>query len=834
MRLPFIPVLLATASFIIANVAAAQAQGVATAAPVAAAATGSISGVVRDDKTQQPVAYATVVVLPADSADTKAVTGVAASADGSFRIDKLPEGRYRLRASFVGYAPRTRPVAVSAGPPFAVVFRLAPAATALSEAVVVGSKPVVDVRADRLIYNADQDVTNAGGTAADVLRKAPLLAVDGEGKVTMRGSANFKVLVNNKPSPTLAANLAEALKGIPAASIQSVEIITTPSAKYDGEGTAGIINIVLKKGVNQHLNGRVGAGGGNRNTSADASLNFRKGKVGFTSSGGVGQWFNPGADNRSRRSFDPATGATVSQLDQHSTMHNDGVYGYGSAGLDFDPAAHHSLSLAGSLNSYKGTTDSDLSNQFTAVDASQNQAFARRTTNRFSGLGGELTGTYTRTFAQARREWSVLGQYARNGNTSGYDFDQYRGSLVPLDPSQASYRERADNTSPGHEVTAQTDFTQPVGEKQTLEAGLKSIWRRSSSVANVDTLFPATSPGFARSLRRATDFNYDQNVQAAYATYAFRVGKKLNASLGGRVERTTLTANFRTTDTGFGRSYTTPLPNGSAQYAISETTSLRLAYSRRITRPNIYYLNPYVDRSDPSVISYGNPDLDPELTDSYELGYNTGTKTATFNAALGVLHTGNAIEQVRLPTALPGVTAQTFANVAANTFYMLTTYGSLKPTPKWELSGGPNLRYVVRRSPALAAERRGWQVDMILNTSYKIAKTLTLQGNLYTNTREPAIQGTGSANLYYGFGAKKSFLKERLDLSLNLSNPFNNTWTFRGTVNTPYFYEQGGYVIYDRSIRLYLAYRYGQESGGRQRKSIRNDDLKGGGSKQGG
>ena len=207
---------------------------------------------------------------------------------------------------------------------------------------------------------------------------------------------------------------------------------------------------------------------------------------------------------------------------------------------------------------------------------------------------------------------------------------------------------------------------------------------------------------------------------------------------------------------------------------------------------------------------------------------------ASLNAALAVQRTGNAIEQVRLATDRPGLTAQTFANVAANTFYMLTTYGSVKPTAKWDISGGPNLRYVVRRSPALNAERRGWQVDMVFNTSYKLTKTLTLQGNLYTNTSEPAIQGTGSSNLYYEFGAKKSFLNEKLDLSLNLSNPFNNTWTYRGTVNTPYFSEQGGYVSYQRAIRVYLAYAYGKAEGGRQRKSIRNDDVKGGGGKQGG
>ena len=351
---------------------------------------------------------------------------------------------------------------------------------------------------------------------------------------------------------------------------------------------------------------------------------------------------------------------------------------------------------------------------------------------------------------------------------------------------------------------------------------------------DIDTLFTAQAGEYARSARRATNFSYDQNVQATYATYSFGLGKKVRASLGGRVERTMLTAAFRTTDTGFSRSYLTPLPNGSAQYAFSEATSLRLAYSRRITRPNIYYLNPYVDRSDPSYLSFGNPKLDPELTDSYELSYNTIIKTATLNAALSVRHTGNAIEQVRLPTDSLNVTAQTFANVAANTFYQFNIYASLKPTPKWDLSVGPDVQYLIRRSPALGANRRGFMAGLNLNTSYKLTKTFTLQGFLYGSLPEPTIQGTGAANLYYQFGAKKSFLKEKLDLTVNLSSPFNRYWAYRGTFSTPYFNETGAYLAYQRSVRVYVGYRFGQTQQGKRRKSISNDDVKGGGNKQGG
>ncbi len=795
----------------------------------AAVGTGSLAGTVLDSASRQPVAYATVVLLPAAPAG-KPITGVAADDRGRFVLSKLAPGAFRLQVSFVGYATRTRPVTVAAGATDVGPVRLPAATQRLAEAVVIGSKPVVDVRPDRLVYNADQDVTNAGGTAADVLRKAPLLAVDGDGNVKMRGSSNFKVLVNNKPSPTLAQNLAEALKSIPADQIQSVEVITTPPAKYDGEGTAGIINIVLKKGVDQGVNGRVGAASGNRNTNFNSALNFKKGKVGFTSSASTGLWYNPGQFERRRIGFAPAG---PDSLTQAGKVHNNGHWYYATLGLDFDPAEHHSFSLAGSLNGYRGSSQQELLNRFVAPNPAYNQVFNRATDNIFSSLNGEATGTYTRTFAQARREWSALGQYALNNGTSGYDFDQYQNSLVPLESGRASYRERSRGRTPGHELTAQTDFTQPFGEKKTLEAGLKAIWRRTGSVADVDTLTPGRNAEFVRAPGRGTDFTYAQDVQAAYATYSFGVGKKLTAGLGGRVERTALAANFRAGGPGFGRSYASALPNGNARYAFSDATSLRLAYSRRITRPSIDYLNPFVDRTDPKNISYGNPALDPELTDSYELSYNTTVKTATLNVSGSVRRTGNAIEQVRLPTGEPGVTAQTFANVAANSFYQLNFYGSAKPTPQWDISGGPDVQYIVRRSPALNAERRGFTAGLNFNTSYKFPKKLTAQAFLYSSLPTPEIQGRGSANLYYSFGVKKTVLHDKADLTLNVTDLFNSYWPYRNTTTTTAFDERSEYRAYQRAFRLGFAYRFGQEQQGRQRKQVNNDDRKSGASKQG-
>ena len=817
----------------------AHAQAPAAPAP-AVAATGSLIGTVLDSLKREAVPYATVVLLP-PAPDDKPITGVAADDKGRFTLSKLTPGPARLRVSYVGYGTQTRAVTITAGATDAGTFQLPVAGTALGEAVVIGTKPVVEIRPDRMVYNADQDATNAGGTAADVLRKAPLLAVDGDGNVKMRGSSNFKVLVNNRPSPTLASNLAEALKGIPAEQIKSVEIITTPPAKYDGEGTAGIINIVLKKGVDQGLNGRVNGSGGNRNSNVGASLNFKKGKVGFTSSGGTGGWYGPSESARTR------LGKLDGQLDGSTlTQAGAGKYGgrwyYGTVGLDYDLSEKQTLSLAASLNTYNGHNYSNLLNNFVSPSRPQDNSLFTRTTNSlFSGFNGELTGTYTKTFAQPRREWSMLGQYAENSGTFGYDFDQYNNSIVNLETSRANYRERSRGRTPGSETTFQTDLTQPFGEKQTFETGLKAIWRRTGSVADIDGLMLGQRPDFVRLPGRSTNFNYDQNVQAAYATYTLKATKKLSVSAGSRLERTVLAADFRSSDTSFVRSYLSWLPNGNAQYAFSDNNSLRLAYSRRITRPYIDYLNPFVDRSDPLSVVFGNPALDPELTDSYELSFNTNGKAGSLNIAASMRRTDNAIESVRqlaadagIANTAPGITAQTYANVAANAYYQLNFYGSAKPAKGWDISGGPDVQYIVRRSPALGIERRGFTAGLNLNTSYKLPKGFMLQGFLYSSLRSPDLQGRGAANLYYQMGAKKTFLKDKADVVLNIATPFNNTWRYRSTLDTPDFSERQDNISFQRCYRFSFSYRFGQEQQSKRRKSVSNDDVKSSGSKQGG
>ena len=785
---------------------------------------GTLAGIVQDSVSQRPVAYATVVLLPGTSGERALASGTA-DAQGWFTLTQLAPGSFRLRASFVGYKAHIQAIVVAAGTTTLPAVRLVPTAQQLGEAVIVGSKPLVEVRPDRLVYHAAQDVGSAGGTATDVLRKTPLITVDGGGNVTLRGSANFKVLVNNQPAPTLAQNVTQALKSLPADQIQRVEVITTPSAKDDGEGTAGIINIVLKHGARRQVNGHVGASGGNRARELTSALGFKRGQVSVNAAASLGSWVEPDQLTRRRLGF---SGLGTDTLTQSGRRLNSGRWYNATLSLDYDPAEHHRLTLAGTLGGYRAQSQRDLFNQLLSPQPALNQLFTRATTEYVANASTEVTGTYTRTFAQARREWSALAQYARNAGSFGYDFNQFANSAVALAADRADYRERSQGRTPSRELTLQTDLTQPFGENNTLAVGLKAIFRRTGAVATVAGLTPGQLPDFVALAGRGTDFSYAQQVQAAYASYATAFGKKLTTTLGSRVERTAFSADFRASGTAVAsRSYVSLLPNASLHYTFRpDTSGLRLAYSRRITRPSIDYLNPFVDRSNPQNLTYGNPDLAPELTDAYEVSYNTLVHTASVVCSGTVRHTGNAIEPVRLPTSTPGTTAQTYANVASTTYYQLTLYGTAKFTAKWEASGGPSGQYVVFLSPDRELLRRGFSAGMNVDTSYHFAPKLTAQASCAGSLPTPSLQGQGGATLSYAVGVKKVLFGDKAEVTLNVANPFTNSFPTRSSITTAFVEERTEYRNYQRALRLSLNYRFGQEAPERERRKANNDDLK--------
>jgi len=799
---------------------------------------GRLSGVVLDSATRKPVEYASVALLPPTG--TAPVAGTVADEQGRFMLRDLAAGSYRLQVSFVGYAPLVRAVSVNGTLTELGNIILKTSSQNLEEVTVTGTRPVVEILPDRLVYNADRDLTNKGGVAADVLRKVPLLNVDLDGNVQLRGSSSVRVLINNKPSSILAGNLADALKQLPADQIQSVEVITSPSAKYDGEGAAGVINIVLKKNNLYGVNGSVGTAAGNRGSNAYANLNVRRGKIGVNSSASGYVNYSPSASSLTRNNFD-SDGLTISTLHQDSRGYGVGGSGDARLTLDYDPAKHHNFTLGLHGNQGRNHSTGQQINDFVGA---RPQLFTRATDSRSSARSFDVSGSYTRTFeGQRRREWSVLGQHLRNRSLQPYDLDQYDNRTTAS--GLPSYQETSRNEPQSIETTLQTDYAHPLGERRTLEVGGKAILRRALSDYQIDTLRGETGP-FLRDRRRSNGFDYTQNIAASYASYSFgfgnsKLGKKLSGRLGTRLERTDIVGRFtQYAETRFSSGYTTLLPNANVSFTRKPGNTLRLAYGRRVQRPNISYLNPYENRVDKFNVSKGNPELAPEFADNYDISYSTFVNDsssfwngAVLNLSVFSRQTNNAIEAVRSRRADTVLT--TYGNIARNASYGTSLYGSCKPVPGWDIGSSATLTYLVLRSGALDTKNEGLIFSLNANTSFRFSatkikalKTFSAQAFAGLNSSRVQLQGRAAAWSWYSVGLRTTILHDKGDLTFNADNFLQARRDQKTELQTPQFaLEQHSYIPL-RSMRLAFGYRFGKidTRPNRARRSVRNDDSK--------
>ncbi|GAB3825347.1 outer membrane beta-barrel family protein [Hymenobacter jeollabukensis] len=812
------------------------AQTAPAAGSTAAKVTGRISGVVQNAASKQPVEFATVALLATGS--EKAVLAGACDEKGAFVLGNVPVGEYTLAVSFVGYQPQRVPVVVTAErlvlelPPVL----LAATATQLSEVKVTGERALVESKVDRIVYNADKDLTNSGGTAADVLQKAPLLTVDLDGNLQLRGSSNIRVLVNGKPSTLLATNLAEALKQIPADQIKSVEVITSPSAKYDAEGTAGVVNIILKKNNLEGKSGNIGAGASNRNAYVNGNFNQRRGKLGLNTGLGTNPFFNLAKSMARRTDYLGDNGQ--SQLLQTGRFRNSGWGLWGNLGLDYDLTPKDVLSLGvqgnyrGFLNDRQQYTDYRLfrPGQDPFVDA-----YNRDIDTRDANGNVDVNLGYTKQFTKPKQELSLLGLYSVNLGRTRYELDQQRGE-------RTDYLERSRNDSRNREITLQADYVQPLDSTQTLETGAKTILRHVDSDYRIDA-DSLDGRGYRPVPARSNEFGYDQNVYAGYASYGFGLGKKWTFKAGGRLEHTRIAGEFRSTGTTLRTHYTNLAPNLMAAWALTPDHTLKLSYSRRIQRPGIWYLNPYINTADRRNVSSGNPDLRAELTDAYELTYTTFIKKSSVTFSGYWRQTNNAIESVA--RLVPGsellatadttrILYTTFRNLARNSNYGLSAFGSTKLTEKWSLSGNMNFYWRQVSSPALGLSNSGGMFNLNLNSSWQFEKGWSAQFFAFANSRQVTLQGRNSGYRIYSLGAKKEFWDKKANVVVAVINPFNARLAFRNDLATPSFdYENNSY-FYNRQIRVSFFYRFGKmDNQSRPKKSIQNDDQKQGGGSNG-
>ncbi|WP_229225594.1 TonB-dependent receptor domain-containing protein [Dyadobacter fermentans] len=789
-----------------------------------------ISGIVLDSAAAKGVEFASIALF--NVADNKAIDGTTADESGKFTLSKVAPGSYKLMISFIGYKDKAVNVKVEKGKDVELgSIQLASSVQNLQEVTITGEKSLIEEKVDRMVFNAEKDITSKGGDASDLLRKVPMLSVDLDGNVSLRGSANIKVLINNKPSTIIAANVADALKQIPADMIKSVEVITSPSAKYDAEGSGGIINIITKKNNLQGLTLNIDSGVGNRGSNLGLNGSYRKGKMGFTL-GGFGRAFY----NKATSVLDQTTysGSNSFLTNQSSTAKDRGLFGQYSLGWDYDLGKNQALSAGLRYGTRNFIQKQDLTiNQY--ENSILNNSSLRKVDRK------DLSGTvdfnidYIRTF-KPQQEWSISTLYSRTGLTNNFNTD------ILNESGAVDSKLKNENKNQNSELTLQTDYQTPLGKNQLLEFGAKGIFRTVDSDFKYftagesgDFVLSTTNPSGA--------LNYKQNVAAGYFSYTLSTKSKYTFKLGTRYEYTGITADMGDNKPIDIPAYGNLVPSINVSKALSGSTTLKAAYNRRIQRPGIQQLNPNVNLSNPQSISTGNPALSPELTDNFELGLSTNIKKTYINASVFARQTNNSITQVRMAVdTLQGAIVTTYENIGKQRAYGANIFANVYLTPKWTLNGSIDIlhSYLEGQTTGLngtsvGISNSGFNYGGRLMSQISLRNGWGVQAFGFYRGKEIQLQGTRTGFYMYSLGFKKDIANKKGSIGFGAENFLTKGVRFTSDLTSPQFVQTGATQLYNRNFKVTFSYSIGKMSFNapkKKTKSVNNTDVVGGGGQQ--
>ena len=789
-----------------------------------------ITGIVLDSTAAKGVDFATIALI--SKTTDKPIDGASADEKGAFVIEKVAEGQYKIVVSFIGYNDKTIDnVVVEKGKDVKLgVIRLSSNVKLLNEVTVTAQKALIEEKVDRLVYNAENDMTSKGGDAADVLRKVPLLTVDLEGNVTLRGNSNIRVLINNKPSTIMASSVADALKQIPADMIKTVEVITSPSAKYDAEGSGGIINITTKKNNLQGYFLNVDLGGGNRSANLGVQGSLRQGKFGATLGGFGRAMFNNSSTELNQATVFNNISTTTKQI---SDARDRPVFGRYNLGMDYDIDKNQSLS--GSVR-YGLRNFSRTQNQATEI-YTNNSLFSnqnRYIDSRDASNSVDVNLDYIHTY-KPQQELSVSTQYSRTDLINNF----LSNNLKPT--GEVLSRLKNINLNLNQEVTLQLDYQTPLSTNQLLEFGGKGIFRKVNSDYEYLAALNSTSEYISDATRPKGALDYSQNIASAYTSYTVSTKNKFTFKPGLRYEYTDIKAVEEGKSPISIPAYGTLVPSLNISKSLGSTT-LKAAYNRRIQRPGLQQLNPNLNIVNTQSISVGNPTLSPELTNNVELGLSTRIKQTFVNISLFGNQTNNAISQVRRTYDSTGAIISTFENIGKQKNMGLNFFGNIYVTQKWTINGGFDATYTQLEGQITGTDGKtakatnsGFNGGGRLMTNLSLNNGWAVQGFGGMHGARVQLQGKMGGFVMYSLGVKKDFNNKKGSIGLSAENFLSNA-KMRSELITPSLTQTSVTRLYNSGFKLNLSYKFGKMGFEQKKKtkSVKNDDVKDGGGDNGG
>lgn len=804
---------------------------------------GKISGVLIDSVSKQPLSYASVALFRATG--TSPINGVLTDEKGQFKLDGIHPGSYKLRIVYVGYPDKfVGSIVTTDSKPDKNVGQVlvAPSTKSLKEVSVTAAAPLVENKIDKIVYNAEKDLSAAGGNATDVLQKVPLVSVDINGNVSLRGDQNVRVLINGKPSGATSASLSDVLKTIPADQIKSIEVITSPSAKYDAEGSAGIINIITKQKNMTGFSGSVSGGIGTRQNNGNINLNYAKNRFSLSlNAGGNLTWPQTSLTtfyNEVNRAHPDAIDHTKIDTTHFANSSSGSTYlkrhgGIGNISANYDFNAYNSLHTNIRLNQGGFDPNTTTQNNYTDFLTPANNAAYKSTSLGHNSFGGfDWNVDYTHKFKKEGEELDLSTQWSHSKIVTDYTNIYTADTSILAKQGLDNLKNNIDGLN--NEYTLQVDYTLPINKVFKLETGGKEILRKLSSNSDVYNPDPTYSENFFYDPQNSNIYNYNQDVTAGYGVLTITLPKSYTILAGLRDEYTTINGSSESLGQSniapVNQDYNTLIPSLTLQKQLTPTQTLKLAYSKRITRPSLQFLNPYVNETNPKAETEGNPQLAPEISQTVELDYTTFIKSSVVSASVYYRHTANVIENIVENNDNGSGTISTYQNADQNNSIGGSVFGSVSPIKILTLRANFNV-YTYHPTPYAQFENDFSQNGTYVQyNGFGMAeldlKNFIAQVFAIENSPRHTIQGTSPSFSLLGVGVRKQFMKKKASLGVNVLEPFNEYKYFNTKTTSPGLYQASTFAFPFRSVGLTFSYSFGKTTFSGEKNKINNDDLK--------
>lgn len=764
-----------------------------------------LSGVVIEEGSDSVLPFASIGIY---TSNDSLIAGGLSDDNGKFQID-ISIGRYYALIEFMGYESlKTDQFSITKDSQYLNLGQLKMQTVAgdLDEVVVQGEKTIMELSLDKRIFNVGKDLANAGGTANDILMNLPSISVDPEGNVRLRGSANVRILIDGKPSGLVSFKGSSGLRQLPANMVERVEVITNPSARYEAEGMAGVINIILKKENNQGFNGSFEVIGGTPiNLGFTANLNYRRKKINWFINYGLSHRRSPNVGKLYQEVYGQDTTFILNQSNKGNvTSLNNNIRG----GLDyyFNENSILTASYLWRRSDAHRITDIRYEDSWNTIDNLQSYTL-RRQDETEQEPNSEISANYKRTFEQKGHELTTTFTYLNYWENSDQLFTQNTfstgGVEIPaLEQVQTSINDEYEN-----QYLAMLDYVKPFTKEGKFETGFRTSFRRMKN----DYIVQEKGDDGEFSPLPGLDnvFLYDENIMSAYGILGNKT-KNWSYQAGLRVEYTDVKTTLKETNEENPRKYTNLFPSAHLTYNISQENAFQLSYSRRVRRPVYNDLSPYVTLSDSRNFFSGNPDLNPEYTNAFELGHIKYFKKGTFFTTVYYRSTNDKIERLRSVDE-DGNSRTLPYNLNGENSFGVELSGDYRPYEWWKIDMNVNFFHAnidgSNIQTGYTAKTYSW---LFRQTSrFTLNNGIDVQLRMNYEAKQKTAQGIRKGVFFMDLSASKDIIKDRGTLTLNVIDILNSRKN-RYITEGANFYTEGKSQYQRRQINLTMNYRLKQ------------------------